>query len=982
MVSHRVPRQPSGVAPALRHYSGAGGRGGALAGATDMTFSSFSALRPGARVVAKLVLFLVAGGAFAVAARGAGLRPVQPRCEYRENPLGLDTPAPRLSWELVPADPRERDLRPTAIQVLVAREPSSLRPGQADLWDSGELGVGSDEAPPVSMAYAGSPLISRQQCWWVVRVRDQDRRWSDWSPAAFWTMGLLRPEDWTGKWIGTGETFQRGRGSPPPDTAAPDPWFRKTIQLPAKPIRATAHVASVGYHELWINGSKVGEDVLQPSVTDHSKRARYNTYEIGGLLRAGPNVIGLWLGTGWSIFPKFETPDKPRAPIVLAQVDCDLPGPASLRIGTDETWVTHPSPSRLLGVWDFTQFGGERYEAGREPDGPVGAWSDSAMSEVDWKPAKVFAPKLVLSADPVEPNRRLTSLKPVAITEPKPGVYRVDFGRNFAGMYECDLRGGQPGDVIEMQWSEQEARPMTHRLRNQYVFGPGGRGTFRNRFNYGIGRWLTVTGLRTKPEPADFRAWLVRTDYASGAAFECSNPLFNRIHEVTRWTFESLSLGGYLVDCPHRERMGYGGDAHATTTTGLMNYRLGALYTKWAEDWRDSQGRGSAWGVGAGAAQAGLEPGNLPYTAPTYWGGGGPGWCGFVVHLPSEMWRAYGDRRLVETMLPTVERWLAFLETKQRDNLLRRWGGEWDFLGDWLWPGAQGVNGDTRETLFFNNAYWIYNLQIAAQLAAVLGRNDQATAWNLRADAVRRAVHREFFDPATANYVDGSQAYLALALVAGVPPAELRPAVVRRLEEEILVKRRGHIHAGITGGAFLFRALRELGRDDLLYAMVAQETYPSWGDMLKQGATTMWESWENNPDLSYLHSSYLYVGAWFIQGVLGIQPLPESPGFARFGIRPAPVDRPDLAWARGHYDSVRGRIASAWKRVDRGFELEVTVPPGTRAVVHLPAGAADRVSEGGGPLERSKGIRLLGVDAGRVLVEVGSGTYRFVVAEP
>lgn len=434
---------------------------------------------------------------------------------------------------------------------------------------------------------------------------------------------------------------------------------------------------------------------------------------------------------------------------------------------------------------------------------------------------------------------------------------------------------------------------------------------------------------------------------------------------MTLWTFENLTVGGYVVDCPQRERMGYGGDAHATTTTGLSNYKLGAFYTKWSEDWRDVQGK----------------TGDLPYTAPTYFGGGGPAWSGY--------YQRYGDKRILEQNLPTIERWLTFLETKAKGNLLRRWGGRWDFLGDWLWPGAppvtvdagdgtslssrlykhqivaqrhlrrwaerleilddwfwqgpDGINGDTRETLFFNNCYWLYDLRTSAQIATVLGKSSQAAAWNQRADDVRRVVHARFFNAADNSYVNGSQAYLAIALLADVPPAELRPAVWKRLEDEILNVRKGHIHAGITGGAFLFKTLMEAHRDDLLFAMVGKDDYPSWGYMLKQGATTFWEDWEGSPKRSRLHSSYLYVGAWFIQGILGIQPDPKAPGFKHFVIRPAPLD---LTWAKGHYDSLYGRIESNWRREAGRFTLEVTIPPNTTATVILPGSAGVTVQPG------------------------------------
>ncbi|MBL9136115.1 MAG: family 78 glycoside hydrolase catalytic domain [Verrucomicrobiales bacterium] len=904
--------------------------------------------------------------------------PTHLRCEYREDPLGVDHPAPRLSWWWSSGGDVRRGERLDAYHVLVATDSARLQPGSADLWDSGVV----ESADSVGVAYAGRPLTARQVCLWRVRVRDSRGKWSAWSETGRWTMGWLDSEAVSAgaEWIGTGESFQRGNGTPPPDTAPPDPWFRKTVVLGQRVKRATAFVASIGYHELWINGRKVGDGVLAPSVTDHTKRARYVAYEIGDYLRRGTNGIGIWLGTGWSIFPKFDMPDRPKAPLVKARVDIDFADGGNVAVVTDGSWRTRASSRQLLGVWDFTQFGGEWVDGHRELE----KWSDSVEGTSGWRPVRTYAPKLELSSDLVEANRLQTEVRPVALEQPQPGVYRYDMGKNFAGFIELRIRG-EPGDRVEMQFSEQAGRPMTHRLRSVYVVGPEGRGTFRNRFNYGIGRWITVTGLRRAPTLGDLRGWLVRSDYGRASSFDCSVDLFRRIYDTTLWTFENLSLGGYLVDCPHRERMGYGGDAHASTTTGLMNFHLGALYTKWAQDWRDSQGRGASWGTGAAEASGSLEEGNLPYTAPTYWGGGGPGWCGYCVHLPWELWTHYGDRRALSDNFEMIRRWLAFLETKQRGDLLRRWGGEWDFLGDWLWPGATGVNGDTRETLFFNNCYWIYNLQTASRIATVLGQSDFAAAWERRAEVVRRAVHAEFYRPDEASYVDGSQAYLAIALVAQVPPAAERPRVWRRLETEILEKRQGHIHAGITGGAFLFKALLEGGRDDLIYEMVRKETYPSWGDMLRRGATAWWESWEDNPDLSYLHSSYLYVGSWFIRGVLGIRPDPEHAGFEHFEVRPGPLGRADLTWARGHYESVRGRIEVSWRRTETTFELDVTVPPTSRATVFLPARPDAVVREGGRPLSAGGssdgGVVVRGRDGDRVRLEVGAGRYRFMAGD-
>ncbi|MCH5376551.1 MAG: family 78 glycoside hydrolase catalytic domain, partial [Planctomycetes bacterium] len=523
---------------------------------------------------------------------------------------------------------------------------------------------------------------------------------------------------------------------------------------------------SVGYHELYVNGRKVGDGVLVPSVSDLSHRARYVTYDITELLKAGRNTIGIWLGVSWSIYPNYQTPDKPAAPLVIAQAVLQDADGATTRIATDESWKTHPSPNRLLGSWFFMNYGGELYDANQEVDG----WCDVDFDDSAWQTAVSYSPKLILSAEMVEPNRRIQEIHPVRIEKQDGGRYRVDMGVNFAGMVAINVHG-EPGTRIDFQFSEREDLPITHKLRSAYIIGPSGSGTFRNRFNYGVGRWITIGGLSSPPELADVRGWLVRSDFRRIADFECSVPLLNDIYRTTMWTFENLSLGGYVVDCPQRERMGYGGDGHASTPCGLNNYSLGAFYTKWAQDWRDVQGKGSAWGLGAEARQestdAALDPeaGNLPYTAPTYWGGGGPAWSGFCITLPWKVYRQYDDTRILEENFPMMQRWLAFLETKSKNDMLVRWGGQWDFLGDWLWPGAEGVNGDTRETLMMNNCYWIYNLQTAAKIATILNNPDLAESYAARADEVRRAVHREFYKPDEASYVNGFQAYLAIALL-------------------------------------------------------------------------------------------------------------------------------------------------------------------------------------------------------------------------
>ncbi len=874
------------------------------------------------------------------------------RCEYLENPAGIDVFRPRLGWRLEAKDPSVRGIRQTAYQILVAGSQEILAQNQGDLWDSGV--VESDRSTQV--VYEGVPLRSRMRCFWKVRVRDNDGEFSGWSEPASWSMGLLKRSDWSGFWIGIDDVFEKKEGWPPPDNTIPDPWFRKTFEIEHKPERATLYLASIGYHEVYVNGERIGDAILSPNVVNHRKRARYVTYDITEQLQSGRNVLAVWMGLSWSIYPEYAREDRPFTPMFIAQAEIELPDEETVRIVTDETWKTHPSPNTLIGIWNFMHFGGELYDANKEQPN----WNKVGYDDSDWDPVTRYAPNVTLSAEMVEPNRISKEIPAVSIKDVGPDEYRVDMGVNFTGWVEIDLSGDQY-DRIEFQFSEREDEAMTHRLRSAYIIGPSGKGTFHNRFNYSTGRWIQIKGLDEAPALEDIRGYLVRTDYRRAGRFRCSNELLNRIYDTTLWTYENLSLGGYVVDCPHRERMGYGGDAHATTEMGMNNYRLGAFYTKWSQDWRDVQ-----------------EPtGDLPYTAPTYWGGGGPAWSGYCITLPWDMYQRYGDVRILDQNFATMQRWLAFLETKAEDNMLRRWGGKWDFLGDWLWPGAEGVNGDTPETLFFNNCYWIYNLQTAAKIASILGREGLAEAYLERADEISQKVHSEFFNPEDNSYANGFQGYLAIALFVDLPPEDLRSAVWKRLEDEILIHRNGHIHAGITAGAFLYKTLLANNRDDLMFEMANKTDYPGWGHMLQEGATTIWEDWERREGHSLLHSSYLYIGTWYIWGLGGIQTKPGHPGFQEFVIHPGVVDDPSLTEVHASYDSLYGPISSDWQRDGNAFSLRISVPPNTTAEVHIPSRSKSVVREGGQSLRSAEGIRSIRRSDGRTVVEVGSGIYSF-----
>lgn len=863
------------------------------------------------------------------------IRPIELSCEYRQNPAGIDVREPRFSWKLAPSDTTAFAQRQTAYRILVSTSLSRSERKDADMWNTGW--ITSDQMQLIS--YSGRNLLPDRDYYWRVNVKDENGVESGFSRPEYFSTGLFEQQDWTAKWIGTGDVYDPAKG----DNQMYDPWFRKSFELKKSPERAILYVASVGYHEVYVNGKKIGDHVLAPAVTDHVTRARYLSYDITAALRPGKNVVALWLGVSWSVFAPYATADKPRTPMVIAQADI-YGGQRRqlLRIITDGSWKTHPSPNKLLGNWSFRNFGGEAWDANKDiPD-----WNNTTFTDTGWEKASVFKPDLKISAQEVETNALIGEIHPLSIEKRPDGTFRVDMGVNFAGWTQIRVNGNQ-GDTVRFLFSERQQDDMTFGLHNMYVIGPTGRGVFNNKFNYSSGRWITIKGLKSPPQRGDIKGWMTRTGYKDAATFACSDSLQNWIYNTIKWTYQNLSVGGYIVDCPQRERCGYGGDAHATTETGLLNYQLGALYTKWMQDWRDVQGTESMVGdmnnpywahqqTGSGRLLGG---GILPHTAPTYWGGGGPAWGGIVVTLPWFIYQYQGDTQVLEENFQMIKEWLEFLDTHVENNMLKRFGGQWDFLGDWLWPHAtaQGMNNNSDETLFFNNCYRIFNLKTAAAIAKVIGRTAEADKWESEAKLSSETIHKRYYHPDDHNYSDNSMRSLVAALYGDIMPAELRSLVTDRLAKEILINQNGHIDVGITGGAMLFKVLRDEGRDDLIYSMTSQTTYPGWGFMKANDATTIWEMWEKDlPGHSLLHSSFLYPGAWYIDGVAGIRKDANHPGYRKFGLRIPKLTEDQLNWAVAEFNSPAGLIKSYWKKANGRTKFVVTVPPNCSATVYFP----------------------------------------------
>ncbi len=844
------------------------------------------------------------------------------RCEYLVNPLGIDVGKPRLGWVL-PSGPQGR--MQSAYQILVASSPGELQRNRGDLWDSGK--VVSPQFTQV--VYAGRPMASGDRCHWKVRYWDEAGRVSAWSNPAMWSMGLLHESDWRGVVIGAPRPAGVAEGAP-----LPFPWLRKTFTLKRRPEKATAYVNALGYYELYVNGRKVDDHVLSPAVSDYSKRTLYVTHDVSSYLVEGTNCVALWLGRGWYVA------GHPGViydgPLVRAQIDVSFANGSAEKIATDTTWKSKSSPITPVGKGKaFGDYGGEHYDARLELEN----WNSAALDDSAWQPAAAFnPPRAVVAAQMVEPNRMLRRIDPVSVQEGANGGYLADMGRNLVGWFELRLPDGTAaGRNLLLEYADFKpagGRFSTFNQRDEYVTRSGPGQVFRSRFNYHGFQYVHITGLQQKPSLADIQAHLIRTDYQPASSFESSNDLLNRIYRTANYTYENLTLGGYVVDCPTRERLGYGGDAGTSIETALFNFDTSALYTRWLSNWRDA-----------------LAPnGDLPYTAPAYpeQGGGGPMWSGFTVTLPWHLYLQYGDKRILEISYPNIRKWLAFVETKTADRILQPYVSygiappQWNFLGDWVTPrGNQAGSRDPQAAQFINNCHYLYQLQLAAKIAGVLGRADHRAAYESQSAALGRALHERFFDSAKRVYLNGEQAYQALPLQLHMVPRELREAVAGNLEDAILVKSGGHLDTGMHGTYFLLKHLMEADRNDLIYTFTSKTDYPGWGNMLEQGATTFWESWTGG---SHIHDTLISIGSWFVQGIGGIRIDEESPGFTHFFIQPAVVG--DLTFARTRYQSIRGAIVSNWRKDGGKIYMDVVVPAGTTATVRVPGSAPVLVKSG------------------------------------
>jgi alpha-L-rhamnosidase len=902
------------------------------------------------------------------------------RCEYLKDPLGIDVAKPRLSW--VMADPQSeisnlksqitRSVVQTAYQVLVASTPELLVKDQGDLWDSGK--VESDQS--VLVEYQGKPLESGMRCFWKVRVwtaksevRDQrsaDRKkeeCSGWSNTAMWTMGLLKPEDWQAKWITLPDPKQLAH-----------PWLRRTFELTEDFERAVIYINTASYYELRINGKKVGPYVLEPGITQVSKRFLVNVYDVTSFLVKGTNTMAIWMGPGWH---QPRNGNTYNAPILRAQLSVVTPsGP--MAIGTDASWRVKDSCISQLGGWGWNNFGGERFDA-REF---VEDWDQVGLDDSTWAQAReIPAPNVEHSWQGCESARLSDPVKPVEIRRLQNGKWVVDFGRPLTGWMQLKIYDLKAGQEVQINYADiddnRNARKLAFMVNtdgfqdfNQKdVFISAGKGTesFCSKFNYHSFRYAVISGLEREPTVNDAEAMMIEPDLVSAGSFECSNELFNRIHEITRYTLRTQNPCLALGTGEAREKTAYG-DGGAHLSGYLYNFKCDANLKKWILDWSDVQ-RDDGW---------------FHHTAPAFEDhGGGPAWGGQVSELVRRMHLYYGDRGVVGQMVDKLRRYVDFVESKTRADILRSYTPttreeEWMFIGDWARPAAtagQGFNMDKKdEREFFNNSYRVLLWQQLQDFAAGIGRTDEVRRCGERLAVIRPLVHKAFYQEDKGAYLYSSQSSLAMALYARIPPPELRSKIMAQLENMIVVEKQGHLDTGLLGTFVLLDLLIRENRNDLVDLIMGQTTYPGWGYLVKELGLKTWpETWSGWGSHVILVTAT--PGSWFYEGLGGIRPDLTNPGFKHFTLRPGIVK--SVEWVMCSYNSPYGKIVSNWKREGDKLTMEVTIPANTTATVYVPAKDASGIAEANKNATEADGVKFLRMESNTAVYGVQSGIYRF-----
>lgn len=841
-----------------------------------------------------------------ISAHAEKVRPVALKCEHLVNPLGIDVKNPRLSWML--SDKRQ-GAKQTAYRIWVGKDSAMVSQQKGATWDSGKILSGRS-----LIIFNGNSLKPFSKYYWSVQLWDLEGKKTVAAAVSSFETGMMGMENWKGTWISDGNNI---------DTRSA-PYFRKVF-VPSKKIRsARAYIVAAGLYELYLNGTKVGNHRLDPMYTRFDRRNLYVSYDVTAQLQEGKNAVGVLLGNGWYNHQSNAVWNFDKAPWRARPAFC-----LDLRIvyedGTVGTvtsgndWKTSFSPITLNSIYT-----GEHYDARGEQQG----WNTVGFDDKKWNPVALRgAPSANIVSQTLQPIRNVEEIQVKSMRKFNDTTYVFDLGRNFSGVTKIRINGAE-GTVIRLKHGERlfaNGRVDLSNIDVYYrpkdetdpfqtdVITLSGRAEleFMPKFNYKGFQYVEVTSSK----PVDLNkesitGYFMHSDVAPVGKISSSNALIDRLWWATNNSYLS-NLMGYPTDCPQREKNGWTGDGHFAIETGLFNFDGITIYEKWLADHRDEQ------------QPNGVLPDIIPTGGWGYGSANGTDWTSTIAIIPWNIYLFYGDDKLLRDSYSSIRRYVNYIKQISPDGLTTFGRGDW-------------VPVKSRSSLeYTSSVYYYVDACILAKAAKLFGKEADHLYYNALAQKIKTAVNNKYLNRSTAIYGSGVQTELSVALQWGLVPDELKAKVAENLAKRVAADGM-HLDVGVLGAKAILNALSENGQAETAYKLAVQDTYPSWGWWIVNGATTLYENWDIKAerDISLNHMMFGEIGGWFFKGLGGIHPDEQNPGFKNVVLKPNFVS--GLDHFEAEYDGPNGKISSSWKRSANSVIYRVSIPANSSATITFP----------------------------------------------
>jgi len=864
------------------------------------------------------------------------------KTSYASNPIGIDIEKPQFSWAL---EHLSGGRPQQSYQLIIADDPAKLDAEHGNIWDSGKIA----SSHSVGIVYEGKPLESKKRYYWKVKIWDSAHAEGKWSTVSFFETGLLKQSDWTGDWVGY-----------PFGWVGKVLYFRQVFSCHKEVDRARIYVSGIGYNEIRLNGKKLGRNVLDPAKSDFSKRIYYTTHDVGAQLKK-ENVMLISVAPGWYGMPKLRL-----------QMEIVYTDGTTQQISSNDIRRVTLGPIVRAGIID-----GEEYDARKEDFKRLDLPTDTIIKGLPnktWGYAhNVEAPGGKMVSQHQEPIQVVDAFEPSSVKEVKPGIHVIDAGQNMAGWVSLRVKGAA-GTLITMKFAEtlypdglvNQENLRTAEATDRYTLkGESNYEQWEPSFTYHGFRYVQIEGFPYAPSVKDFTIKKVRSAVAETGKFESSNTLLNDIWLMVKRT-EAANLHSIPTDCPQRdERMGWLNDMTVRIEQAIYNFDMSRFYPKYLADVFDTQD----------------EKGRITDTAPYKVGGrpADPVSASYLL-LALKSYEYYGNRELVKEYYPGLKAWVDYLKSRTKDGIL-----DYSYYGDWAPPAQFGIAGAGYGALSKNTpgdlistGFLYHCAQMLSRMAQVLNKPEDVKAYDAMAVATFEAFNLKFWDDKVGGYGSNNQSCNSFTLMMGLAEGDRKTRSLQNLVQNV-TDHGYHLSTGNICTKYLLEALTENGFVDVAYKIATQRTYPSWGYMLEKGATTLWERWEYETGgsmNSHNHPMMGSVGSWLYKYLLGIMPDEAHPGFERFRIKPyLPTD---LNACAGEYDSIRGKIKSAWKKEKDKVIFSVSIPGNAMAEVYVPAKDLKKLTVNGLPYAKCKAAALIRSEKGYAVFQVYTGDFRFV----